>query len=90
MERQPHNNLWAEKLLQVSMPDSAGAWSGMEALLDKEMPQRFWSDWRRWTLLILLLLLLIGVCNCPGRGRFFHGAEITRTQTATSPANPAS
>lgn len=78
MERQPHNNLWAEKLLQVSMPDSAGAWSGMEALLDKEMPRRSWSDWRRWVLLILLLLLLIGVCNCPGRGRLFHGSEISR------------
>lgn len=65
MERQPHINPWAEKLSQVSMPDGGEAWTAMEAILEKEMPQR--RDWRRWFLLILLLLLLIGVCNCPGR-----------------------
>ena len=72
MERQPHNNLWADKLLQVSMPDSGESWMHMEAVLDKKMPRRLF-DRRRWFLLILLLLLLIGVCNCPGRGRLFRG-----------------
>src|SRR6185312_15673938 len=101
MDRQPHNNLWAEKLLQVSMPDSGEAWAGMEAILDRELPQRFWSEKRRWLLLILLLLLLIGVCNCPGRGRLFHssgnGASTTgavpapaQTLAGGKPASPAS
>lgn len=101
MDRQPHNNLWAEKLLQVSMPDSGEAWAGMEAILDRELPQRSWSEWRRWLLLILVLLLLIGVCNCPGRGRLFHlsghGARTTgaqpvapaRTPAGGKPASPA-
>jgi hypothetical protein len=70
MEERQHNNLWAEKLSQVSMPDGGGAWLAMEAILDKEMPTGWRTDRRRWLLLILLLLLLIGVCNCPGRGRF--------------------
>jgi hypothetical protein len=70
MEGHQHNNLWAEKLSQVSLPDSSGAWLAMEAILDKEMPTGWRRDRRRWLLLILLLLLLIGVCNCPGRGRF--------------------
>ena len=76
--------------MQVSMPDGDEGWKGMEAILDKKMPQHFWSDWRRWLLLILLLLLLIGVCNCPGRGRLFHGSE-TITSRAYVPgghANP--
>ena len=85
MENQAHNNLWAEKLLQVSMPDSGEAWADMEAVLDRKMPQHFWRDRRRWLLLILLLLLLIGVCNCPGRGRLFHGSGTTRARiTRTS------
>jgi hypothetical protein len=70
MEERQHNNLWAEKLSQVSLPDGGGAWLAMEAILDKEMPTGWRRDRRRWLLLILLLLLLIGVCNCPGRGRF--------------------
>jgi len=70
MEERQHNNLWAEKLSQVSLPDSGGAWLAMEAILDKEMPTGWRRDRRHWLLLILLLLLLIGVCNCPGRGRF--------------------
>jgi hypothetical protein len=70
MERHQHNDLWAEKLSQVSLPDTGVAWLAMEALLDKEMPTGRRRDRRRWLLLILLLLLLIGVCNCPGRGRF--------------------
>ena len=86
MERQPHNNPWAEKLLQVSMPDSGDAWTAMEAILDTRMPRSRTKDRRRWVLLILLLLLLIGVCNCPGRGRLFHNAWTTRT---TAPIMPA-
>jgi len=70
MEGRQHNNLWAEKLSQVSLPDSGTAWLAMEAILDKEMPTSWRRDRRRWLLLVLLLLLLIGVCNCPGRGRF--------------------
>jgi hypothetical protein len=89
MDRQPHNNLWAEKLLQVSMPDSGQAWAGMEAILDRQMSQRFRSDRRRWLLLILLLLLLIGVCNCPGRGRLFHRSERGPRISGANPATPA-
>ena len=70
MEGRQHNNLWAEKLSQVSLPDNGAAWLAMEALLDKEMPEGWIRDRRRWLLLVFLLLLLIGVCNCPGRGRF--------------------
>src|ERR1700748_736867 len=95
IERQPHMNPWAEKLLQVSMPDGGESWVAMEAILDREMPNR--ADWRRWVLLILLLLLLIGVCNCPGRGRFFHGGSeiyrdsgVTRTHSPARPAGPSS
>ena len=61
MERQPHINPWADKLLQVSMPDVGEAWMGMEALLDRKMPRRFWGDGRRWVLLILFLLVLFGL-----------------------------
>jgi hypothetical protein len=68
MGRHYDNNPWADKLSQVSIPDIGEAWKGMEMRLDKEMPVRK-RDKRRWFLLILLLLLLIGVCNCPGRGR---------------------
>ena len=70
MERHYDNNPWADKLSQVSIPDGGQAWKAMEMLLDKEMPVGRKRDKRRWFLLILLLLLLIGVCNCPGRGRF--------------------
>lgn len=70
MEGHQHTNLWAEKLSQVSLPDNGAAWLAMEALLDKEMPGGWIRDRRRWLLLVFLLLLLIGVCNCPGRGRF--------------------
>jgi len=72
-ERRQHTELWAERLQQVSLPDSGKAWQDMEALLDREMPVVRKTEWRRWTLLILLLLLLIGVCHCPGRGRWFGG-----------------
>lgn len=88
MERQPHNNPWAEKLLQVSMPDSGEAWANMEAILDRKMPRRVLGDGRRWLLLILLLLLLIGVCNCPGRGRLFR-FQGSRTSRELSPAVPS-
>ena len=81
MERQQHTNPWAEKLLQVSMPDSGEAWTAMETILDGKMPQIRTKDRRRWVLLILSLLLLIGVCNCPGRGRFFHNLWTTTTTT---------
>jgi hypothetical protein len=70
MEERQHNNLWAEKLSQVSLPDSGMAWMAMEVILDEEMPTGWRRDRRRWLLLGFLLLLLIGVCNCPGRGRF--------------------
>jgi hypothetical protein len=86
MERQPHNNLWAEKLLQVSKPDSGDAWVKMEAILDRKMPRSLLGDRRRWILLILLLLLLVGVCNCPGRGRLFHGASTPSAPGAATPA----
>jgi hypothetical protein len=80
MERHYDNNPWADKLSQVSLPDSGEAWKSMELLLDNEMPVARKRDKRRWFLLILLLLLLIGVCNCPGRGRLFgdrsrHGSK---------------
>ena len=88
MERQPHNNLWAEKLLQASMPDSGEAWADMESLLDRRLPQRFWSDGRRWLLLTLWLLLLIGVCNCPGRGRLFHSSENGSRTVGAHPVVP--
>ena len=86
MERQPYNNPWADKLLQVSMPDSGESWMRMEKILDQKMPHGFFGDRRRWLLLILLLLLLIGVCNCPGHGRLFRGAP---TPAVFSPAAPA-
>lgn len=86
MERQPYNNPWADKLLQVSMPDSGESWMHMEKILDQKMPHGFFGDRRRWLLLILLLLLLIGVCNCPGHGRLFRGAP---TPAVFSPAAPA-
>lgn len=70
-EREPHINPWAEKLQQATLPDVGPAWTAMEALLDSEMPVREKKDRRRWLLLILLLLLIIGICNCPGRGRLF-------------------
>jgi len=89
MDRQPHNNLWAEKLLQVSMPDSGEAWAGMEVILDRELQQRLRSDWRRWLLVLLLLLLLIGVCNCPGRGRLFHRSGHDSRISGALPATPA-
>src|ERR1700722_3631277 len=83
-----HNNPWAEKLLQVSLPDSGEAWQAMESRLDEQMP-RWWSrDWRRWVLLILLLLLLIGVCNCPGSRRLFHSsATVSRKPAPTASAS---
>ena len=77
-ERQPHNNPWAEKLQQATLPDGGTAWTAMEALLDREMPVREKKDRRRWLLLILLLLLIIGICNCPGRGRLFGDASRNR------------
>lgn len=77
MERYDHSNPWAEKLQDVGVPEVNSAWQAMEALLDQEMPVRKWKDGRRWALLIILLLLLIGVCNCPGRGRFFGERERT-------------
>jgi hypothetical protein len=95
MERQPYNNLWADKLLQVSMPDSGESWMRMEAILDRKMPRRFFGDRKRWLLLILLLLLLIGVCNCPGRGRLSRSSTPAAVKPATpvtgsaTPANPA-
>ena len=85
-EREPHSNPWAEKLLQATLPDGGEAWTAMESLLDREMPVREKKDRRRWLLLILLLLLIIGICNCPGRGRLSqnHPAE-----PAEKPAEPA-
>lgn len=66
MDSPLHSNPWADRLLQVSMPDIGEAWLAMESVLDREMPRHGWKDWKRWLLLILLLLLLIGVCHCPG------------------------
>jgi hypothetical protein len=59
MNRAPHNNLWAEKLQEVSLPDAGEAWKSMAAVLDKEMPidQR---NRRRWLLLLLFLFVLGG------------------------------
>ena len=90
MERHYDNNPWAEKLSQVSLPDSGEAWKMMELLLDKEMPVGRKPDKRRWFLLILLLLLLIGVCNCPGRGRLFgdrfrHGLKDSISEAGGEP-----
>jgi len=76
MERRYDINPWADKLSQVSLPDVGEAWKGMEMLLDKEMPVERKRDKRRWFLLILLLLLLIGVCNCPGRGRILGDRSV--------------
>ena len=84
-ERHPHTNPWAERLQQVTLPDSAAAWRSMEAVLDREMPVRENSHRRRWLLLILLLLLVIGICNCPGRGRRFGSSSMT-TGGATTPS----
>ncbi|HXB90715.1 MAG TPA: hypothetical protein VNU72_00435, partial [Puia sp.] len=74
-ERNRYNNLWADKLQEVSVPDVGEAWMSMELILDKEMPLARVKDRRRWLLLILLLLLLIGVCNCPGTGRWFDSVR---------------
>jgi hypothetical protein len=73
IERRQYNNPWAEKLSQVSLPDSGESWRAMEAVLDRRMPTGWRRGRRRWLLLILLLLLLIGVCNCPGRRWFSAG-----------------
>ena len=89
MERHPHTNLWADKLQQVPVPDVREAWMSMEMLLDKEMPLRKPADRRRWFLLILLLLLLIGVCNCPGRGRWFGEVSYRPQTEIPAPAPPA-
>ena len=70
MSEQPiHNNPWAEKLQQVSLPEAGEARQKMLELLDREWPQPPRKDYRRWILLVLLLLLLTGVCNCPGPAR---------------------
>jgi hypothetical protein len=74
-EMHPHNNPWADKLLDVTLPDRRKAWTSMELLLEREMPLRRKKDQRRWLLLLLLLLLLLGICNCPGRGRPFGDAS---------------
>lgn len=74
------------------MPDSGQAWTAMETILDKKMPRTRVRDRRRWVLLILLLLLLIGVCNCPGRCRYFHNQWMTRKSVpvqAVAPPAPA-
>ena len=90
MDSQLHNNLWAERLQQVSLPDSGGAWLAMEALLDREGPHQARKDWRRWVLLILFLLLLIGVCHCPGTGRLNRNDRPgTRSSAVIPPAHPA-
>ncbi len=82
-----HNNPWAEKLLQVSLPDSGEAWQAMERRLDEQLPRRWTRDSRRWVLLILLLLLLIGVCNCPGSRRLFHGSATVGREAAAPSLN---
>ena len=86
MEGRQHNNLWAEKLSQVSLPDSGMAWMAMEVILNEEMPTGWRRYWRQGLLLVLLLLLLIGVCNCPGRGRF---SAVTTRGSGAPPAAAA-
>ena len=72
MERLPNNNPWADKLQEVSLPDVGEGWTGMSALLDKEMPDGKKKDRRRWLLLLLLLLVLSG-----------SGYFVWRTHTVT-------
>jgi hypothetical protein len=89
-ERNLHTELWAEKLQQVTLPDSGEAWQAMMVVLDREMPVKGKKDGRRWFLLILLLLLLIGVCNCPGRGRWFGKSSLSRvTAPVDLPVQPS-
>jgi hypothetical protein len=89
-ERNLHTELWAEKLQQVTLPDSGEAWQAMTVVLDREMPVKGKKDGRRWFLLILLLLLLIGVCNCPGRGRWFGKSSLSRvTAPVDLPVQPS-
>jgi hypothetical protein len=64
-EQEPHNDPWADKLAQVSLPDLAEAKQQLFLQMDKDAPVV--KRQRRWPwLLALLLILLIGVCNCPG------------------------
>jgi len=70
-----HNNPWAEKLQNISLPDVDETWKAMAVVLDREMPRRPGKDRRRWLLLIILLLLLLGICNCPGRWRTHPSSE---------------
>jgi hypothetical protein len=51
MERQSHNNPWADKLQEVSIPEAGEAWQAMETLLNKELPgstRTNWGHWGRW------------------------------------------
>jgi hypothetical protein len=89
MAMDQHKNPWAEKLSQVSLPDSREAWRAMEARLDRD-DRRAGRDKRRWVLLILLLLLLIGVCNCPASRKLLHGNSSISPQPSTTPATARS
>src|SRR5437016_8955484 len=67
MRENPTNtNPWAEKLEQVSLPDTAEAKEKMLALLNRELPLP--PKKNQWGFLqVLLLLLLNGVYHCPPR-----------------------
>ncbi|ANE52025.1 outer membrane beta-barrel protein [Flavisolibacter tropicus] len=57
---QPHINPWAEKLQQVSMPDTDASWQGMERLLDQHLPVEEKEKKRRF-FFILFPVFLLGI-----------------------------
>jgi hypothetical protein len=67
MNRDFHEiNPWAGKLDQITIPDAAGSWMKMRAILDREMPLSKNKRVGRWIMVVVFLLLLVGVCHCPG------------------------
>lgn len=99
MERQSHNNPWADRLQEVSIPEAGEAWQAMETILDKEMPgvgrigKRVSGridkgiSWARWLPFTLSTALLTAFVCYIWFGRHPHTALHQLTQSSPAAAS---
>ena len=92
MERQSHNNPWADKLQEVSIPEAGEAWQAMETLLNKELPGSGRINRRRWlgfsfSAVVLAAVVYFTWFGRPSPASHSHQDSTAASSTQASPGN---